>query len=789
LRTNVARWREFGTWSVLNALWVPLTFQDSALMTIAVPAALLVLAPKSHVVALSALASIAAAAAMIVPPLAGWLSDHARRGGGERRAFVAVGLAIDVAALVALAFARNLLAFDVCLVLAVVGANVALAAYQALLPELVPRSQWGAVSGVRGAASLVGTVLGLSVAGAAPDPRITFVAAALVIALCSVSLLGIREVEWTEPEHIRVRDWHDFMVVFAARALVFFGLLLLQTFVLYYFRDIQGLPNPSAGTAIAAFCTMIGATGSSIYLGILSDRMPRKFVTAAAGVPMAIAAIGFAIAPAPQWIFLYAFLFGIGFGGVFSTGWALAMDSIPAMRDVARDLGLWGIATNFPNVVAPLVGGWLIGVFGGTRAGYQAVFGLAGFSFALASLVVLRVGRQPLSSMWGLPIRFAAIVSNFCWNHLAYRIRRFGPTPRPRGAALIVANHQHDLEGQTIVTDTTVRGRHWRHPIFMVNSRRMFEPGFLAMRLPFLRSPLRAYNAKALFLSLGMLPLENELGSRQIFALAWSLQREHGPLQLDEIFDETTAALFSPGTKTSDLLHAANFPKSHTVVKMNALREPYRREVLDETRRLIEEDLGRMEEVVRRGGTFYMTPEGRYSADGRIGPIKGVYDRLAPLAETIYLAGVSYDPFVAKRLSMLYRVVTLTDKAKIRETLAAIRPVVTSQLLGAWLDARTEPFALADAVAGVETKLASLPPRLFVDPELRSNPRRLVSAAFPLMVEWKILCRPEPVEGQRKYTLTRTRRHPQFPQVNDIIAYQANFLAETIENVQYSPAT
>jgi MFS family permease len=760
-------------------------------MTIAVPAALLVLAPKSHVVALSALASIAAAGAMIVPPLAGWLSDRVRRGGGERRAFVAIGLAIDVAALVALAFARNLIAFDICLVLAVVGANVALAAYQALLPELVPRAQWGAVSGVRGAASLIGTVLGLGVAGAAPNPQITFLAAAAIIALCSVSLLAIREVGWTEPEHAVVRDWHDFMVVFAARALVFFGLLLLQTFVLYYFRDIQGLPNPSAGTAVAAFCTMIGATGSSIYLGILSDRVPRKFVTAIAGVPMAIAAIGFAIAPAPQWIFLYAFLFGIGFGGVFSTGWALAMDSIPAMRDVARDLGLWGIATNLPNVIAPLVGGWLIGLFQGTRDGYQAVFGLAGFSFALASLTVLRVGRQPLSSMWGLPLRFAAIISNFFWDHLAYRIRTFGPAPRAPGPALIVANHQHDLEGQTIVATATVLGRHWRHPIFMVNSRRMFEPGFLAMRLPFMRSLLRTYNARPLFLALGMLPLENELSSRQISALAWSLQRKHGPLRLDAIVDEATASLFAPGTKTSDLLRAENFAKSHTVVKIGALREPYRREMLDETREFIALDLGRMEDVVRRGGTFYMSPEGRYSTDGRIGPIKGVYDRLAPLAETIYLAGVSYDPFVSKRFSMLYRVAVLDDRAKMKQTLAAIRPVVTSQLLGAWLDGRTEPFTLEDAVAGVEARLRDLPPALFVDPELRRNPRRLVSAALPLMVEWEILAprHPEPGEGRRNYLLSQVRRHPQFPLVNDIVAYQANFLEETIANAQYAPVS
>jgi len=246
---------------VLNALWIPLSFQDAALMTIAVPAALLVLAPAQHVAALSALASIAAFAAMIVQPLAGWLSDHMRRGGGQRKMFVAAGLAIDVAALISATFTHTLFAFSACLVVAVAASNIALAAYQALLPELVERTHWGAVSGVRGALTLLGTVLGLAIAGNAPDPKITFLAAAIAVAICSLSLLGVREIEYTEPEHAHVRDWHDFMVVFVARTLVFFGLVLLQTFVLFYFHDVQGLPDASAGTAVAAFCTMAGATG------------------------------------------------------------------------------------------------------------------------------------------------------------------------------------------------------------------------------------------------------------------------------------------------------------------------------------------------------------------------------------------------------------------------------------------------------------------------------------------------------------------------------------------------
>ncbi len=339
----MAHARLIGGWITLNFLWMPLTFQDTALLTIAVPAMTVRLAPEHHVFVLAALASIAALATMIVPPMSGWLSDARRRRGGSRRSFVAVGILIDVVALVGLAYATTLPMFAVLLVLATLGSNVALSAYQVILPESVPRRQWGVVSGVRGVATLAGSVVGFAIAGTAPSPQLTFLAAGAAMALGGLSLLGIREGAYAgEEDHAHVRDWHDFVVVFTARILVFFGLTMLQTFVLFYFRDVQKIANPSAGTALYAFATIGGAVLSSVFLGLLSDRAPRKIVTALAGASMAAATIGFAVAPELRWVLPFAVLFGIGFGGVISSGWAMAMDAVPKLRDVGRSLGLWG---------------------------------------------------------------------------------------------------------------------------------------------------------------------------------------------------------------------------------------------------------------------------------------------------------------------------------------------------------------------------------------------------------------------------------------------------------------
>lgn len=779
--------RRVGGWVALNLLWIPITFQDTALLTIAVPAMTLRLAPQQHVFVLSALASIAALATMIVPPMSGWLSDARRRRGGSRRSFVVVGILIDVAALVGLAYVNTLPLFAFLIVMATLGSNVALSAYQVILPESVPRQYWGVVSGIRGVSTLVGSIIGFGIAGLAPSPQVTFLAAGIAMALGGISLLAVREgVYGGEEEHAHVRDWHDFAIVFAARMLVFFGFTLLQTFVLFYFRDVLKVANPSAGTALYAFATIGGAVLSSVVLGVLSDRAPRKVVTALAGGSLTAATIGFAVAPEVRWMLPFAVLFGIGFGGMLSSGWAMALDAIPKLRDVGRDFGLWNIATSVPNVIAPIAGGWLIGIFHGTRSGYQAVFGLSGLSFALASLAVLRTGRRPISSMWAMPLRATAVIANYIWDHTAYRVRHWGQVPRRRGPTVIVANHQHDFESPAIVSTTTLESGPWRHPIFTASSRRMYEPGFLAERIPWLSFLLRRINAGSLFVSLGMLPLENELGSRALSAFAWSAQNRHGPLPIAEVFDERVASRFPPGAKTSDLWRRDLFAEAHRVVKVSTVREPYRREILDETRACLESDLARQEAILQRGATFYLTPEGHYTTDGRMLPMRGVIERLAPHA-TMYLCGVSYDPFVSRRFSMLYRVERLPDgpepwMTRLTRTLAAIRPVTTTQLLAVWLENRAEGFSRNDAVAAVEASLAALPPRLFVDPELRRSPRAMVERALPLMTAWRILER----EGG-EYRLGPRRCHPQFPFVDDIIAYQARFFEQTVENAAYVP--
>jgi MFS family permease len=379
----------------VNALWVGVHFQDAALMAIIIPALLLQLIPENHTNALAALSTLVAITMAIVPPFAGALSDRRRRRGGDRRIQTAIVLVIDAAALVAMAEVSSVVELAAAVVVATVGLMAGSTIYQVLLPEIVPRRLWGTAAGFRGAMTLVGTVVGLLLA-AVLSPRAALLAAAAGVAFSALTLLFVPAspayVATTEQrERARVRDLRDLVVTLIARAWIVLGMTLLNTYVLYFFNDVLGIHNATFDTGLVAGAAMVGAVVSSVTIGVLSDKLDRRIVLCLSGLPMTLAALGFALVPSVHVIFVYAVLFGIGYGGVLSVGWALALDAVPELGDVARDLGIWGTLSNLPMVIAPGIGAVIITSAASPSDGYRWLFATASGCFLLGSLTVLAV--------------------------------------------------------------------------------------------------------------------------------------------------------------------------------------------------------------------------------------------------------------------------------------------------------------------------------------------------------------------------------------------------------------
>jgi hypothetical protein len=308
----------------------------------------------------------------------------------------------------------------------------------------------------------------------------------------------------------------------------------------------------------------------------------------------------------------------------------------------------------------------------------------------------------------------------------------------------------------------------------------MFEPGFMAVRVPWLRSYLRRVDATKLFTQLGILPIENELYTRSLASLAWWVYVAHDEVPLGDVFPPDVVARLDPraATVTVGELFAKRWfkPARDTRVSIKRLLEPYRSEIIAETRAHLEPDYHRLDVALRAGNTMFLTPEGMYSRDGRMARLRSALMRLLPLAEQAYLLAVSYDPFVGRRLSVLFRILAPPDPHDLESSMRAPRPVTTSQLVGSWIfQSQVASFTRASAVSAIRARLNSLPPGAFVDPELRENPEKMTLAALNGLVRLGIL-----ENHVDEFRATSQRRHPQFPFVDDVIQYQSNFLNETI---------
>ncbi len=391
----------------LAAYWFSLNVQTAALLAIVVPQVLDRLVGAGHTEALARLATVAAVVAMAAGPAAGALSDAVAARGGARRPILLAGAALNLVGLAAMAGAGGLRSLTASLLVATLGQGISQAAYQALLPDVVPESGWGTASGYMGVATLLGTAAGLGVAGlAGPGAAYAFMVAVLVPGVLAAATVEParavpRRAAGGPAGEGALRGRRDYGLAFAARLLLLLGVGLLNTFVLYFLQDDLHLSNPGAGAAGIAGLALAGAAVASLGAGRLSDRAGRSGLVALSGVPMALTAVVFAALPRPDLIFACAGVFGVGYGAYVSVDWALALDVLPRGGHVARDLGVWGIAGGLPYVAAPAVGGWVLSRFAAPAAGYQALFLVAGACFAAGSAVVLAVRRRPGSADLG----------------------------------------------------------------------------------------------------------------------------------------------------------------------------------------------------------------------------------------------------------------------------------------------------------------------------------------------------------------------------------------------------
>ncbi|GCE11125.1 MFS transporter [Tengunoibacter tsumagoiensis] len=159
-------------WTQLLAIslfWFALNFHWTALGVIILPSQVFKLVGKLHEgEALAFVLVPGAFVALLVNPLFGLLSDQMRgrfAKWGRRRPYILIGTLVNVAALVWMALAPNIVSLMVAYIFVQLSSNAAQAPFHALLPDIVPPEQRGMASGVMGLLTIGGNIGGVLLAG------------------------------------------------------------------------------------------------------------------------------------------------------------------------------------------------------------------------------------------------------------------------------------------------------------------------------------------------------------------------------------------------------------------------------------------------------------------------------------------------------------------------------------------------------------------------------------------------------------------------------------------------
>lgn len=427
-RQRMSTWQQASLslyWFAINAHWTAILITLLPLQAELIGGADFKGRTLGQILALGALVS------MLVAPLFGAWSDRVRTRWGRRKPFLVAGTIGNVLGLLALAFIPSapqaLIPYIVAFMWIELFNNLASAPYSALIPDMVPLEQRGSASGWMGlmqmlgnfAGGITGLLLGLlgGISGA-------YIAIAVIMI---VGMLGtVLTVQERPPPSVPPFRWRafvrgivepfrsrDFSWVFWTRLLVTLGTFTVQSFLLFYMKDVVAggaaqyaytflgvrlASDAAAATSFFVLALLVGAILSSLAAGTLSDRYGRKLMVYISGGLQALVVIVFVFSSGFAMAVVMGVVFGLGYGAYQAVDWALASDVLPSQEDYARDMGVWHVAFTLPQVLAVPIGGLLLDTFqalgrasGRPNLGYTVIFVIAFVYFVLGTLLVRQV--------------------------------------------------------------------------------------------------------------------------------------------------------------------------------------------------------------------------------------------------------------------------------------------------------------------------------------------------------------------------------------------------------------
>jgi len=166
----------------------------------------------------------------------------------------------------------------------------------------------------------------------------------------------------------------------------------IQSFALYFLKDVLKVPNAASATSnlmmVVGICTIVSALPS----GWLSDKFGRKRLVALAGIVAAVGTVGLFLAQNMTMVTVCGVIIGLSVGIFMTVNWALGTDLVPA-AEAGLYLGVSNLAGAGAGVVGAGIGGPMADFFNAYQSGlgYLVIFAIYAALFALSTLTLAKV--------------------------------------------------------------------------------------------------------------------------------------------------------------------------------------------------------------------------------------------------------------------------------------------------------------------------------------------------------------------------------------------------------------
>ena len=358
---------------------------------------------------LALVAGSGALLAMFANPFFGRMSDRTSSRLGMRRPWMVIGLVGGSLGVMLVAVAPSIPVVLVGWCVAQLFFNALLAALVAVLPDQVPVSQRGLVSGVLGVCLPIASVSGTFVVQLFTGNQLAMFAGPCAIGgvfiLLFVFTLPDRRLskadrptwslrEFASTFYLNPRKNPDFAWAFASRFMFVLAYAFLTTYQAYYLLEKIGSDEDDVPRQIflGTVAMSVAIVTASLLGGWLSDRTGRRkvFVCGASFV-FGLAMFAISVASSFDGFLVGMAIGGLGFGLYMAVDLALVADVLPDRDNVAKDLGVLNIAGALPSSIAPAIAPAILAIGGGSYGVLYAVAGVCGVVGAIAILPVKRV--------------------------------------------------------------------------------------------------------------------------------------------------------------------------------------------------------------------------------------------------------------------------------------------------------------------------------------------------------------------------------------------------------------